>query len=416
MTELVLTLNTYFKKKSISNAILRNYEGLPEYTGNDVDWFVEEKVTKELVRKIIPQDWEILSSIEKDGLVQYHFFNSSKSKWLQIDFFDSISYKGFPLISQTELLYESSKHKQFTVISQVADAYISLVTKLLNVSSVKEGDRDKINQALYENEKYFTKLIEKYFGKSNAKKIVSNISRKNWESVNQLSTSLRNYFLRDKRSLGEIKRSVKRVLRTPFPSICILGTDGSGKSTVINGIRKVFPKIKTFHLRPGFIKNISQIGKPASDEPLVVTNPHAKKPHNILISIGMFFYYYIDYTLGFWIKAYPQMIKGNLVIFDRFYYDYYADKKRFRSSLPDWWYRFWEIFIPKPKKFFFLDGTAELFLSRKQEVTKKSLEKQIAVFQKLCRQHKNFISLDASQKPDEIVKEILMNLCSKDYN
>lgn len=188
-------------------------------------------------------------------------------------------------------------------------------------------------------------------------------------------------------------------------TIAILGTDGSGKSTIISELKKEINNISYFHLRPRFFSNISQIGKPEAENH-VVEDPHAAKPHRFPKSIISFFYYLLDYTLGYFINIFIKK-KDNLVVFDRYYYDYFVDKKRFRTSLSDRWFSFWELFIPKPKYVFYLDGTPELFLSRKREVSKEELILQIAKFRKLCEERSHFTLLDASQSPKDICKSII---------
>ena len=187
--------------------------------------------------------------------------------------------------------------------------------------------------------------------------------------------------------------------------ICICGTDGAGKSSVIDELRNLLKDIAVFHLRPKALRNISDIGKSLSTG--VVDNPHGKAPHNLIKSVIAFSYYFFDYTLGFLIKVYPLLLKGRLVVFDRYYYDYYVDKKRFRTSLSDRWFCFWERFIPKPKFVFYLDGSPELFMARKQEVSLIELASQINTFRSLCGARNNFYSVDASQTPVEIAKSIV---------
>lgn len=78
-----------------------------------------------------------------------------------------------------------------------------------------------------------------------------------------------------------------------------------------------------YHWRPGFIKK-EKTSK--NGEVTVVTEPHAKAPYGKMKSFAKFMFFNLDYFFGYWCSIRWKIAKGHLVIFDRYYYDYYLDK------------------------------------------------------------------------------------------
>lgn len=65
----------------------------------------------------------------------------------------------------------------------------------------------------------------------------------------------------------------------------------------------------------------------------------------------------------YWSKeVYPKQ----MIVFDRYYYDYFVDMKRYRYSLPQWFPHLFAWSIPTPDIIFILDGTPEVLYQRKK--------------------------------------------------
>jgi GTPase SAR1 family protein len=76
--------------------------------------------------------------------------------------------------------------------------------------------------------------------------------------------------------------------------VVFLGSDGSGKSSVIERVMPdltpAFRKTSFFHLRPRFgIQN---------NNGNIVNDPHGKAPRSYLISITKLIYFWADYLFG----------------------------------------------------------------------------------------------------------------------
>ena len=185
--------------------------------------------------------------------------------------------------------------------------------------------------------------------------------------------------------------------------IVFLGTDGSGKSTVIEKLKpflieKMEYVIRYEHLRPNYIPSLGvTLGKRTKEEERKCgpsTNPHAQQPSGFFGSLIRLSYYMIDYTYGYFVKVYRS--KHIIWIFDRYYYDYFIDQKRARLVLPTWIFKLYGIFIPKPDLIICLGGNPEKIYTRKPETSLQEVTRQVKELKSICEQLKNAYWVDTT--------------------
>ena len=189
--------------------------------------------------------------------------------------------------------------------------------------------------------------------------------------------------------------------------IVLLGTDGSGKTTIINELPQYFIKknidmeISYYHWRPGYF-----IKKKTNIEGSRVENPHAKPAYGKIKSYIKFMIINLDYLLGYLFKVKKEINDGKLVIFDRYYYDYYLDKLRYRLSLEDKVIKLFQFMIPKPDITFLLIGTPETLYERKKEVSMDEIRRQINCMKKNKTNIPKSIYIDVDKDIDKVIDEI----------
>lgn len=192
-------------------------------------------------------------------------------------------------------------------------------------------------------------------------------------------------------------------------TICFLGPDGSGKSTIIDELLKVdlpFNQHNYFHLKP--------FPQRDSDRKEVIADPHKYMPYSLLKSYAKLLFFFYQYNIGWATNILPLKSKSSLVIFDRYYDDILVDYKRYRYGGNQSIARLIRNFIPKPDLYFVLTTDPNIVYKRKQEVSLKELERQIKDYQSLVDGERYF-NIDVSKTPKEIVSDISNIILNKIY-
>jgi len=189
--------------------------------------------------------------------------------------------------------------------------------------------------------------------------------------------------------------------------LAFLGPDGSGKSSVIEGVKErlnpeTFTAVEVIHLRPHIGLNNMQ----KKNFSVVADNPHGEKCRSQFSSIIKIMYFFFDYTLGYFIKIKPLLKNNTLVIFDRYYYDLLVDPKRYRYGGLMWFARLIGRFIPRPNLVILLNASAKTIQSRKQEVSAEETARQTGAYINLANNMKNAIIIDAEQPIEKVVDDV----------
>lgn len=197
-----------------------------------------------------------------------------------------------------------------------------------------------------------------------------------------------------------------RIFDPPGASVAFLGTDGSGKSTLIDNVKPVVEQmlhsqVHYEHLRPNLLPSLARVvGKSQQIGP--TTNPHGGKSAGWISSLARFFYYYIDYIIGYWVKIFPKLVKRpTMVVFDRYYYEYMIDPKRCAVRLLPGFARFFSWFIPKPDLILCLGGDPEKIYARKPETSLKEVTRQIVALKDFCENNKCAVWIDTTGDVEE---------------
>ena len=187
----------------------------------------------------------------------------------------------------------------------------------------------------------------------------------------------------------------------------LLGPDGAGKSSVIEAIGSGwsagFAECRIHHLRP-----VLGWGR---HETRVNCDPHGRAPRGALLSMLKLIYLLVVNWLGYLMAVRPQMTKGRLVLFDRYFPDCLIDPRRYR--LPEscrWMAKIVAMLLPEPDLYVVLDAPACVLQERKREVTPAESERQRTHYAEGLTKLANVVMVDAARPLPEVVEDVVSRI------
>lgn len=409
MIESKSNLIDFFDKLNLLNieyCVLRNYEKLPYSTnGSDLDIMIFEESThlfnKGIFQFINNNNLDLVSFI-KDK--QCPKFCISNNNWgVQIDAFKRGVYFGNKeVIPSSVIKLNTINYNGILVLNTKVGALLAFLKELLN-NKVSHSKYIKELQYHFKENPIEDQLLSQF-----TPQFTNYLN----DNLNQLDDKhclelyeLSNVSFKRSKFIG-LRNKVSRFFNNPGFTIAFLGTDGSGKSTIIEKITPLLNEafhngVNYEHMRPNKLPSIAKLfgKKEAFSE--TVSNPHGSSASGFIGSLVRWLYYLLDYTFGFYLKIWPKKaIKSCVWIFDRYYYDYIIDPKRARIKLPHWILKLGQILIPEPDLILCLGTEAKVIHERKPELALEEVERQVNTLNKFCESHNRAVWIDTGKNID----------------
>jgi len=406
---------------NVSYCILRNYEQLPITTGNsDLDILINKKDAKNFIKLIsefsAKQNGQIISIIASDICPRICVLGSKGSGWgVMIDLhYDEISYRGYTILSNENVWSNTFKYNgQIAALNKKADGLVGLFKELLNNGTCDEKYFNDFKK--FSIDKVFLNEVFQDIQKPELIPILLDIKNQSYSKneMKRLVKVLNRYFPRKRKESLKKYSKFSRLFKQPGFAIVFLGTDGSGKSTIIEKIKPALNDafhnaVYYEHMRPNKLPSIARLMGNKEEFNGPVSNPHGTSSSGFFGSLLRWFYYMLDYTFGFYLKIWPKKaIRSCIWIFDRYYYDYLIDPKRGRIKLPKWILKVGQFIIPEPDLILCLGADAASIHKRKPELTLKEVERQVLELRTFCDFHKNAVWIDTGKSIDESSNDTL---------
>ncbi len=414
--------------------VQNKYEMMPEEIPSDIDIMykdVNEDFLDNLISNICTATGGKLVQKYVQGFYQYSyilFYKGEQGDYFQIplDFYRAISWKGyFNVMMAEEMLSTKRFYKGF----YIPDDYVEL--KYMWIRRIIKQDMNEkhieIAKGLYQLDSVtYGKRLLQDFGAEAAKlaiqcmettsivpyienigvfrNAVKRISRRNSTLCNKIQNMT--FFLE--------KIVPKRIVYHCGISIVFLSPDGGGKTTIINALNdyfrcmNIFDGVVNYYMRPKLFKNLGHYNKlKPSEEEKTNPNPHGKELNGKLKSFIRFIFYNFDYFFGGILKIWPQKVTKKLVVFDRYYYDYFVDLKRYQYSFSERIPKVFMFMIPKPELVIILDAPSEVLYYRKQELTLDEIARQRSLYIKISEKIQCATIIDVNRPVEKVIQDII---------
>ena len=433
-------LSAFFQtmnEEGVDYFVYGSYLALPEDTGgSDIDMIVEEndfpKVSRILDGLTRKNRVSKVSYYANANAKFYRFLFFPQSFGVQLDiFYKGLCYQGIEYYPMKRMRERVIEYNGIKVLDIKKGYYVDYIKEVLHLGKAKEKYLKAFIEEIKRDEQHFREQLSSLYGEETMRLVFDNLSEDKLPSVEKrLQRMMQKRVMKGHRWKNLLLRLLllKRLFgKRPGYVIAVEGTDGSGKSFIINSITPVLNEafhngVVYNHLRPNAIPDLGVVlgKKKKEDEAVICTDPHGQKQSGLIGSLIRWAYYMIDYTFGYLKKVWPQIhTKSKVFIFDRYYYEYYLDQKRSRTNLPQWIIRFGELFLPNPDLILCLGGDPVKIYDRKPETSLDEVKRQTEALKKFCIERKNAVWIDTTILPEESVKAALgacYEVMSKRFN
>lgn len=419
-----------FAFESVRYCVLHSYESLPVYAPSDVDMAVASNDLKKVERIVFDVckslGFKVIQKLYYDIPRCYYyvvFFRDVNGSpgFVQLDLLND-DYGLGRYILKTKVLIENRRpYKNFYIPSVAVEACYLLIKRILK-GRFSPDHEAKLRALFEEGGEAVTSIIARYFGGAhigNVKKLIYGTDSSNQEDIIgtlRSSLVLRHRMLKPHLyALGMLwfaRRVLERVTHPTGLIAIFISPDGGGKSTVadllLQRLRYGFRNVRKMHWRPYLLPPPRKLLTPARWKEPEAPNydPHSLPPKGATGSVVRFFYYFCDYLLGYFPKAFWPKIRTHLVVFERYYYDFLVDTKRFRLNIPSWLPVACLPLVPKGDILFVLTGPSRILFERKQEIPMGEIERQLVSIDGLSSRLHNVCRVSVDQPVDDEVSRI----------
>ncbi|MFC5412572.1 hypothetical protein ACFPMF_24820 [Larkinella bovis] len=420
------SLISFFNKKHIPYVLLGDTTNFPHKIDSDIDLAVSKNDFKKIEKHM--QDFACENNVDILGYLQHEitakfFICSTKNGGSNIimnpDICSDYYRNGFLIIKSEQLLdkrkvnHTNNKEEIFYKCND-SIAFIYYFIKRIDKQALTKENIDYLKILWNSSKSEILPLLNQYFPKETVNIICQAFNNNNeYKLVTEIEYLKKNLLFN--RSILDFTlnkfREIKRILHPTGLMIGFLGPDGSGKSTLIDFVKKnyaiAFRRSDYFHLKPRHSNSNSNSNSSN------INNPQGQAPRSSFLSNLKVIYLLIEYNIYYWTTAYPLKIKSSLIIFDRYYHDILVDPKRYRHNGSLWLANFIGRLIPQPDLWIFVDAPTDIIQKRKSEVSFEETDRQRIAYRLLSKKLKNSVQIDNIGTLKGVTDQLRTNLINE---
>jgi len=429
--ETLLWLFAEYERQKVPYCVLRNYGGLPDTIGRDVDILIHPdklaenyRIMGELCRRF---GWLIFKRVRIDFYEGYRLFrNASSDEFLLFDFHTALEENGGIVYLPGDLALQGRVyHRGFYILDPATEALHLLMHSVFGTGPVRTKYCSLIIQRIRQNPDRFELLLREVLGSDLAEAISALLQKGNVEAVIEMRGKIMKKLMQRPRVLlmAIIYRihvrlaQIKGLFRPQGIFVVLIGPDGVGKSTCAAEVERILSKaIRIMHWHLGFRPTIL----PARDRLAIKGNlllmPGTQKTGNKastrkgIRGIVRLIYHSLDYLLGYYLKIWPEMARGGIVLAERYFFDYYVHPERKGIDLPNWITRLILWLMPKPDLTILLYEQPEIIYQRRQELSVAEIQRQLALYETVGKRLKQFVKVSTRGSVQETSREVVNHI------
>lgn len=414
--------------------VLRNYEQLPQsLAGSDLDMIVlpaQRDQVAALVIDIASQfGGRLISEYTTTGRYM-KFLGYHAGEWwgAAIDLMPGLDYQGVIYLSAPFIIERSCFHGRIKVTSTVDVDLMALIKELLNNGKTRESYLPDAVEAYQRHGAPVMEVAAEAFGQETTQKLADwMLTDESSRASSSSMAELMRQGVQQTHGRGQwetkwmnLWRKIQRVGSPPGMVLAITGTDGAGKTTVIERISPVLNValhggVQYQHLRPNWLPVLGVAtgqrnagGADGAGAAGPVTNPHGQSASGLMGSLVRLVYYWLDYVFGYWKLIFPQIVKkSRLCLFDRYFHDVMIDPRRMRMALPRWILNTAFCLAPKPKLIICLGADPDVLYQRKPETSLAEVTRQVQALKALAQSTPNALWIDTGQSLQQTENDVL---------
>lgn len=377
-------------------ATLKMANDFPESVSlnSDIDIIIPKELNKKIASFLKNHAFISQFKTEKKSFMNAIKIVTNENEILALDLIWQLKRKNLIMLDANKIIAENVKNSfgVKTASCKYTVQYIALF-HLLNHAKIPKKYL-AYEQIIHNSETELNLLISEYYinRKQNNAKLLHYLHRQKENRKKSFIINTLNYGL----------DTLKSYFSNSGFVITFSGVDGVGKSTVIEHIafkieKQLRKRVIILRHRPSILPILSvwTKGKEKAHTDVVSNLPRQGKNKSVLSSLLRFSYYYVDYLIGQFVIYFKYTLRGHVVIYDRYYFDFINDSKRSNIQLPKCISKSGYLFLLKPKFNFFLFEEAQIILKRKNELNESTINELTreykTLFQNLKLKTKNSI-------------------------
>lgn len=421
-TERIKSFFNKLEEYKVSYVWIHSYDNVKEE--NDIDIAIDKNSFQRIDSIILSISNElslkVIQLLQHESHAKYFVIIGLDKEYffLKIDPCTDFMRDGRILLSAEEILNGRIARENYYIPRPEIEAIYILLKKILK-GFLTEYHKSKLHDLFSKNKKVINLKINEYFGERYGAILIDALEKNNWLEVeNKLIELKKNVLWKSfqkspfkvfKYWYNEVFRIISRISKPTGLVVILVGPDGAGKSTLSANLlpimQNTFRKTSLQHWRPGLLPKIANIF--GTEKNHDATDPHKMQVQNKFISIIKLIYYWFDYLLGYFFIIYPKKVKSTFVLFDRYYYDYYFDPKRFRISTSKHVIKYFISILPKPDLILVLNAEPIEIYERKQELSVNEITSQLVTINRYFSSRDNCKFVKASDGIETMVDQSL---------